>query len=380
MFSFKRIATAALLWLIVCLSAPDSYGQAFKFGLPSFNKVDEAKGFIVKDNIYTQGFLYFNKNQPAQVAFSTGRHGTLTTYTADELTEFGIDADRIKYLANTVVLEGESRRVFVEEILRGSLFYLHSEKTFYRNSDPMEPLSKETVAAHITSLSAPATRWNSDFHLLRPKPQPVRYFARNLDTGKSPTTMFTHIGLFVSFNTSTLTPAKFTTYKAIQKLDQATSANMSAGVYADFPFWAFNNWSFLTQAAYGKMRFAETVESQNTRYDMRLNLDYARLALMPKYTLSFSKLRLFANAGPTFTYHLKHDSQGRQAVLEGQKVYVSEQPGFSVKQAMLGLEGGAGISYFFLPKHYLSLQFSQSKSYSRYFNVSNQSVRVSVNL
>ncbi|MFT2008903.1 outer membrane beta-barrel protein [Pontibacter sp. 13R65] len=345
-----------------------------------FNSPDDTKGFIVQGKTYTQGFVYFDPAKPAQVEFSTSRGGKLTTYTTDDVSEFAYDESRRKYLAKTVTHNGQQRKVFVEIIREESLYYMHNEKLFLHDDNGLQTLTKESLLPYLKSVTEPSASWNKELNLIKLRRNSLNYFARNQAEGKSPTVMFTHFGLFLSNNTSVLQPSSGAASKTTHRFKQTSSQNVGAGLYADLPAWPLNNLSLYTQLGFGKMRFNETINSQSTRYDTKINMDFIRFAIQPKYTLSFSKLRLFAQAGPTANYNVKRESQGLERTVSGDRVYYSRAASLPIKEWILGLEAGAGVSYFFVPNHYVALQVSQAKNFSSHFNISNQAITVSVSL
>ncbi|RDV16999.1 hypothetical protein DXT99_00320 [Pontibacter diazotrophicus] len=308
------------------------------------------------------------------------RGGTPRTYSVDELTGFGFQ-DSTTFAPKTVQLEGKPQRLFVEIIGDSTFFYLQRDKAFFKTTKTVEQINKKDLLPYLQSLTSASAKWNSDLHLFRLKRNSLRYFAGNNAAGKTPTVLFVSGGLFTSFNRSTLSTEITLLNKGQSGPVAATSANISAGIFADLPIWPVNNLSLHAQGNYGKMRFNETRTFPDTRYDFKVDLDFARLSLMPQYTLSFSKLRLFAQAGPSVLCFLKTDSQALETITEGDNIWPALVKGVPVSKGfMFGLEAGAGIGFFYLPKHYFSLSISQANSFGKHFNISNQSVTVSTNL
>lgn len=308
------------------------------------------------------------------------RGGTPRTYSVEELSGFGFK-DSTTFVPKTIQLEGKPQRLFIEVIGDSTFFYLQRDKAFFKNTGTIEQINRKDLLPYLQSLSSASAKWNHELHLFRLKRNSLRYFASNNAAGKSPTVLFASGGLFTSFNRSTLS-AEIPSFNAGQPTPiEATSENISAGIFADKPVWPVNNLSLHAQASYGKMRFYGTSEFPKTRYDFKVDLDFARLSVMPQYTLRFSKLRLFAQAGPSVLYFLKSDSQALRALTEGDNVWLTFIPGVPVSnRTMYGFEAGAGASFFYLPQRYLSIDISQANSYSKRFNISNQSVTVSTNL
>lgn len=278
-------------------------------------------------------------------------------------------------------MEGKPQRLFVEVIGDSTFFYVQRDKAFFKNTETIEQINKKDLLPYLRSLTSASAKWNPELHLFRLRRNSLRYFASNNAAGKSPTVLFVSGGLFSSFNRSTLS-TEISLLNAVQPGPvDATSENISAGIFADLPVWPVNNLSLHAQGSYGKMRFNETRTSPNTRYDFKVDLDFARLSLMPQYTISFSKLRLFAHAGPSVLYFLRTDSQALKTTIERDNVWPAFVTGVPVStHTMLGLEAGAGVSFFYLPQHYLSLGISQASSFGKHFNISSQSVTVSTNL
>ncbi len=347
----------------------------------------QSHGFIIEgDSVYSDGFIRYDHLRPHEIRFSNIRRGTPITYTVNELTGFGFQDSTI-YVSKNLRLNDTQQRLFVEVLGDSTFFYLQRDKAFFKNTSTLERLSKVDLLPHLQSLTPPGARWNNELHLFRLKRNSLRYFANNLAAGKAPTVHFTSIGAFTGFNRSTFSVKDaWLNATSFDKLE-STSNNIRAGVFADLPFWAVNNLSLQAQGSYGKMRFNKTEFIPGTRYDFKVDFDFAWLSLMPKYSLRYPKFRLLAQAGPSVLYFLKKDSRALETLTESDKVWVNLLDGLPVDsnkrlglKASIGFEAGAGISFFYLPKHYLSLGISQSNTYGEQFSIRNQSVTISLNL
>lgn len=352
---------------MLCLVALQSYGQS--------------KGTIIhKGGTKSQGFIGFDPQNPVQVQFSRMREGSSITYTSQELTGFLLQNGK-KYAVENIRIDGTPLPVFVEVIGDSTFFYLKRDRAFFKPSSVFEQIQEDELLPYLQSLTAPSASWYNELHLFKLKANSLRYFAKNKEAGKTPTVLFPSAGVFSSFNRSVITIQHSWLDAAPLSPAEAISYNISAGAFANLPLWKVNNLSVQTQGSYGKMRFNGTLASEDARYDYKVDLDFAMLSLLPKYSLSLPKFRVFALAGLNVMYILKSDSQGLEALTEGDNVWLRDIPSSPVdSKTLYGFEAGVGISYFYRPKHSISLGISQSKFYSKHFNISNQSVTASINL
>ncbi|OKL39209.1 hypothetical protein A3841_04510 [Pontibacter flavimaris] len=345
--------------------------------LQSFGQ--SSKGFIIKKGgEYNEGFISFDHRQPWQIQFNRFRQGSSMLYSSEQLAGFKLK-DGKNFVTKTILADGKPLHIFIEVLGDSTFFYFRRDNVFLKPSSASEQIREQDLLPYLRSLTAPSDSWYDELHLFKLKPKALRYFVNNRAEGKSPTIMFSSVGVFSSFNRSVLT-SKGSWLEGNDSPVKATSLNISAGAFADLPLWSVNNLSVQTQASYGKMRFNETTTGRDTRYDYKVDLDYASLSLLPKYSHTLSKLRLFAQAGPSVTYILQSDTQAVKAVTEGDKVWLHLAPSLVSSEVMFGFEAGAGISYFYLPRHYVSVGISQGNTFSKQFHISNQSLTVSLNL
>ncbi|RIJ36938.1 hypothetical protein D1627_14045 [Pontibacter oryzae] len=341
----------------------------------------QSKGTIImKDGLKSQGFIDFDPKLPDHVQFSRMRNGSSLTYNLQELEGFTLQNGK-KYAVKTVSVDGTPLSLFVEVIGDSAFFYLKRDKVFFKPSNISEQITEKELLPYLQSITASSAKWHDDLHLFKLKPNSLRYFAKNIEASKSPTVLFPSAGVFSSFNRSVITIQHSWLNVAPLSPAEATSYNIGAGAFADLPLWKVNNLSVQTEASYGKMRFNGTLASEDARYDYKVNLDFAMLSLLPKYSLSLPKFRVFAQAGLNVMHILESDSHAMEALTEGDNVWLRDISSSPIEsETLYGLGVSAGISYFYRPKHYISLGISQNKFYSKHFNISNQSVTASINL
>ncbi|WP_347157857.1 outer membrane beta-barrel protein [Pontibacter chitinilyticus] len=364
----KQTAALFLCFVLSLLAFQQGFGQS--------------KGYIIKgESVYTQGYIHFNTQEPQEVKFSFMRDGTPRTYTVEELTGFGF-LDSTTYAAKTIVQDGKPQRLFVEVIGDSAFLYLERDQAFFKHTKAPEQIYQKDLLSYLQSLTNSSEKWYPQLHLFQLKRNSLRYFGRYKQAAKQPAIPFYSRGLFTSFNIATLHTQSNTQQPAFADPLETASPNISIGGFVNLPLWSVRNLALQAQASYGKMRFNETKQLPKARYDIKLDLDFARLSLMPQYTLSSSKtFRLFVQAGPSAIYLLKSESEGLESIEEGDNVWTSPIAGLPVtSKAMFGYEAGVGLSFFYLPQHYLSLGLNHSAIHGRNFNISNQSLTVSVNL
>lgn len=346
--------------------------------------LSQKKGFVIEsDKTHLDGFIRYDHKKPWEVEYINHHRNTSLTFTIDEVTSFGYK-DSTVYTRQTLTVDGTPKQVFVEVIGDSAFYYFQRDGLYFRGKDTLEVMKEADLLPYLQSLSHPAATWRNELHLFKLKREPLRYFAKYNAAGKSPTVLFSNYGIFVGFNRSVLTTERILSPNEQEKAAlHATSDNISVGGFADIPAWPFRNLSLYMKGSYGKMRFSQTVPTPTVTHDVRIRLDYGLLSVMPKYTVSYSRLRLSAFAGPGALYMIKYDKEAMQAVVEGRKVSLTHDAPYGLDASfpvMFGFEAGAQASFFYLPKHYISLGISSANVFSRQFDISNTALTVSANL
>lgn len=343
------------------------------------------KGYIVQgDTAYTDGYIQFDRRKPFQVEFQKAKKSPVVTYAAHEITEFGY-IDSTKYAAHEVVYFGEKRMVFLRELAEGklNLYEVRGEegKQFYLENSGLTLLTKENLQMNLQQYAANSPYWQRQLPSVRLSEESLRYFARNTNKGRNPKMSMFSFGAVASFNHSTIQLKADAFPENGFGEYSMTSENAEAGVFVEAPVWHVNNLSIISQLSYGKMEYTATHISSPLDQHVKLVLDFLKLSVTPRYYLNANKVSFYVEAGPELFYVTEQSSKLLEAKHKNSTTSIHEhQDVFRLQKASFSMMAGAGLQYFYLPKHYINLGLGTGQVVGKGYSINNISTSIRVNL
>ncbi|WP_188501767.1 outer membrane beta-barrel protein [Pontibacter amylolyticus] len=345
----------------------------------------QSKGYIVQgDTAYTDGYIQFDWRKPFQVEFQRAKKSPVETYAANKLTEFGY-IDSTRYAAREVVYFGEKRMVFLRELAGGALnlYEVHGEggKQFYLNNSHLTQLTKENLQTNLQQYAATSPSWQRQLPRVRLSEHSLRYFARNINQGRKPRMSMLSFGAVASFNRSTM-QLKADAYPENGFGEYSmTSENAEAGLFVEAPVWQVNNLSLMSQLSYGKMEYVSTHISSPLDQHIKLTLDFLKLSVAPRYYLNANKVSFYVEAGPELFYVKEQSSRLVEAKHKNSTTSIHEHEDvFPLQKASFSMMAGAGLQYFYLPKHYINLGLGTGQVIGKGYAINNFSTSIRINL
>jgi hypothetical protein len=364
-----------------CLTLP----LFFVFLLGWYSSNAQSRGYIVKgDTVYTDGYIQFDRKQPFKVEFQVSKKTLPEILLAGAVTEFGY-RDSTKFVAREVIYFGEKRTVFLETLAAGdlNLYTVRGEdgKQFYFEQNSLTRLTKENLQTHLQQHTANSPTWQRQLPRVKLARQPLSYYTRNINKGRSPKLSTLNFGGFASFNRSTMRMTAdafpengFGAYSMV-------SENVEAGAFVEMPVWDLNNFTVTQQLSYGKMAYAATLLSPPLDQHMKLTLDFLKLSVVPRYYLNSHKITFFVEAGPELFYVTEQSSSFMEATHSNNTTTLQEHGHvFMLQKSSFGMMAGTGLQYFYLPKHYINLGLGTGHVFGQGYAITNLSTTIRINL
>ncbi|MBB6612849.1 outer membrane beta-barrel protein [Pontibacter sp. Tf4] len=350
----------------------------------------QSKGYIIiGDTTYKDGFLNFKESRPHEVFFQETKKSQPVYYTAEQLSVMGLEYGA-SYETKIVTINGKRQNLLLKILSQGKLrLYMVRAKGgpyFYVQKDSLVQLTKNNLQEELKpfATNCPSTLW----HLKRlPLNQAsLVSFAKALNKGESSAVPAGSVGVVASANNLTIKLSK-DSFRGNRARDfSMSSANLSAGIFAEYPVYLLKGLAVTGQITYHKMEFGHSYSDLENDQDVHLEMSLMRFRLAPKYSLPYNRFNFFIETGLEGHYTLQQSSKVIQAKRTtdggtGDNVRISYHDDLiQLPTFQYGITGGVGLQYYYMPKKYVSLSFNTGHTFSDKYTLNNFSTTLRINL
>jgi hypothetical protein len=311
-------------------------------------------GFITGADFKKSGLRLFNGGKKDNSRWiRIDYKDSVKTYTPHDLSGYGFENGK-KYQSMSVLIAGEEKRVFLEQLAKGelSLYYYPGMqgKIFYiqKGTGILIPLTREGNAANagFKSQLAVITGDCENFNRLIRTSNYSRgslamLISRHNDNCNTKYFPFIKYGVFAGFGMARLKAnTSNADYILFYGLNFEPEQRFTVGAFLNYPFWPLN-YSFYSEIYFEQSSFYSE-QSQNGE-PVIISIDYKaiNLPLMVRYTIPGRSIRPFVNGGLMYTLNVDIE---KSTIQRPQSGTLGEQDIWAIQQYCLVAGTGSEIA------------------------------------
>jgi len=270
-----------------------------------------------------------------------------TVYHPEQVREYGFK-DGTVYETRKIVIENEERKVFLERLVKGNITLFRyvdsSRRNFYyleKDSSDLQELGKDLEA--LKAISQDCEFIADPIRLASYSKGSLRKLVTQYNKCENKPFPFKKIGILAGWRSMSLTQPSGLKNSAIKDVSIPSSSSPVIGFFADIPI-DMSQFSLHPELFYTGIKFAANSNTSQSDLDVLISLNTLQMPVLVRYTVPTPSWRVFANAGPYFSYNLKNSSDVYYAQTTGNTVTI-ERPIQEklVADFMLGYSAGVGL-------------------------------------
>jgi hypothetical protein len=281
--------------------------------------------------------------------------GKTTEYSPYQVTQYGL-ANGTEYVARDIELQGFSRRVFLEQIVKGKAtlyYYVDSQNSLYfieKDSTTLSVIPKNNNKSD-TRLSDFLKEISGDCHAVGEAAGSVKhnrlYLTRFVESYNNCTAMALpqiRYGLILGAGGRKPVLSGNNSDRPLSYFDYRYQIAPAAGLFVNLPV-LLSNYSVRIELLYSRSSYSYSASTDEIKYDIEGAINSLKMPLMLRYSHPAPRYRPYINGGLVFAYNIMTDLDLRQESIDGTPVIpVSDYSAF-VKKMQPGFTAGGGLEY-----------------------------------
>lgn len=281
--------------------------------------------------------------------------GKTTEYTPYQVRQYGL-ANGTEYFARDIELQGSTRRVFLEQILKGkaSLYYYgDSQNSLYyieKEGTTLSVIPNDSNKGD-THLSDFLEEISADCSAVREAAGSVKYnrlyltrFVESYNTCTAMVLPQSRYGLILGAGVIKPVLSGNNSDRPLSYFDYRYQFAPAAGLFVNMPV-LLSDYSVQVELVYSRSSYSYSASTDEIKYDLNGTINSLKMPLMLRYTHPAPRYRPYVNGGLVFAYNIMTDLELRQESLDDTPVIpVSDYSAF-VKKIQPGFTAGGGLEY-----------------------------------